>query len=64
METKPMIKINGTDTFTCNYNMGVRQGENLSLFLYLLYINDVIILRMTCFYKKKGIVSLQCLQCN
>lgn len=47
METKSMIKMNGTDTFTCNYNMGVRQGENLSLFLYLLYINDLIILMMT-----------------
>lgn len=63
METKSMIKMNGTDTFTCNYNMGVRQGENLSLFLYLLYINDLIILMMT-ILQEKGIVSLQCLQCN
>lgn len=43
-----------TDTFTCNYNMGVRQGENLSLFLYFLYIND-----LDMFLQEKGIVGLQ-----
>lgn len=35
METKSMIKMNdmATDLFTCN--IGVRQGENLSPFLFL-----------------------------
>ena len=38
---KSMLKINGmlSDFFNCN--IGVRQGENLSPFLFSLYINDL-----------------------
>ena len=38
---KPMLKINGmlSDFFNCN--IVVRQGENLSPFLFTLYINDL-----------------------
>lgn len=51
---KSMIKINdmSTNFFTCN--VGVRQGENLSPFLFALYIND-----LENFLQEKGIVGLQ-----
>ena len=51
---KSTIKISGmsSDFFTCN--VGVRQGENLSPFLFALYIND-----LEYFLQEKGIVGLQ-----
>lgn len=57
METKSMIKMNdmATDLFTCN--IGVRQGENLSPFLFLLYIND-----LDRFLLEKGIVGMKYLK--
>ena len=38
---KSMLEINGmlSDFFNCN--IGVRQGENLSPFLFSMYINDL-----------------------
>ena len=38
---KSMLKINGMLSDFVNCNIGVRQGENLSPFLFSLYINDL-----------------------
>ena len=38
---KSMLKINGMSSEFLNCNIGVRQGENLSPFLFSLYINDL-----------------------
>ena len=38
---KSMLKINGMSSEFFNCNIGVRQGENLSPFLFSLYINDL-----------------------
>ena len=38
---KSMVKINGMSSEFFNCNIGVRQGENLSPFLFSLYINDL-----------------------
>lgn len=38
---KSLIKMNGTVSDFCCCNVGVRQGENLSPFLFSLYINDL-----------------------
>ena len=38
---KSILKINGMLSDFLNCNIGVRQGENLSPFLFSLYINDL-----------------------
>jgi hypothetical protein len=38
---KSLIKINSRTTDFFNCNVGVRQGDNLSLFLFSLFINDI-----------------------
>ena len=38
---KSMLKINGMSSEFFNCNIGVRQGENISPFLFSLYINDL-----------------------
>ena len=38
---KSMLEINGMLSGFFNCNIGVRQGENLSPFLFSMYINDI-----------------------
>ena len=49
-EIKSMIKINDMSTKFFTRNVGVGQGENLSPFLFALYINDLDFF----FYKRKA----------
>ena len=51
---KSMIKINDMSTIFFAFNVGVRQGKNLSPFLFALYSND-----LDFFLQEKGIVGLQ-----
>ena len=51
---KSMIKMNGMSTNFFSCNVGVRQGENLSPFLFSLYVND-----LEEFLLKKNVVGLQ-----
>ena len=56
---KSMLKMNGmtTDFFRCN--VGVRQGENLSPFLFSIYIND-----LEEFLLDNNVVGLQSISCT
>ena len=38
---KSILKMNGMTTYVFRCNVGVRQGENLSPFLFSIYINDL-----------------------
>ena len=55
-----MLKMNGMTTyFFFRCNVGVRQGEKLSLFLFSIYIND-----LEEFLLDNNVVSLQSISCN
>lgn len=54
MEVKSKISMNGLSSEFFSCNVGVRQGENLSPFLFSLYIND-----LEKFMIDKNIIGLQ-----
>lgn len=54
IDVKSLVKINGTSSEYFNCNVGVRQGENLSPFLFSLYIDD-----LENFLVEKDIAGLQ-----
>ena len=54
MGIKSLVKLNGIASNFFECNVGVRQGENLSPFLFSLYIND-----LENFLLEKNIVGLQ-----
>jgi hypothetical protein len=41
IDVKSLVKVNGTSSDYFNCNVGVRQGEHLSPFLFSLYIDDL-----------------------